>query len=32
MKTIHTALSIGSKMHRDGLDYEYINLALEILI
>ena len=29
MKTIHTAVSIGSKMHRDGLDDEYINLALE---
>lgn len=26
-----TAVSIGSKMHRDGLDDEYINLAHEIL-
>ena len=32
MKTIHTAVSIGSKMHRDGLDDEYINMALETLI
>ena len=27
----NTAVSIGSKMHRDGLDDEYINLAFEIL-